>query len=137
MRPTTITFDTVRTLGLALPGAEESTTYGSPSLKVGGRMFACIAIHSSAEPNTLAARVDFAQRDEMIASEPGTYYLTDHYVNYPIVLVRLSRVHPDALRDLLRMSHGFISTTTKPARRVTRPVRKKGARSPADRPKRN
>lgn len=41
------------------------------------------------------------RREELLREEPSTYYLTDHYVNYPIVLVRLRRVHRDALRDLL------------------------------------
>jgi hypothetical protein len=35
------------------------------------------------------------------------YYLTDHYVNYPSVLVRLPRVHRDALRGLLVMAQRF------------------------------
>jgi hypothetical protein len=30
--------------------------------------------------------------------------VTDHYVNYPIVLVRLSRIQLDALKDLLTMA---------------------------------
>ncbi len=114
---TTITFDTVRQLGLALPDVEDATAYGSPALKVRGRMFACVAINKSAEPNSLVVRMDFAQRDELIAAEPDIYYLTDHYVNYPCVLVRLSRVHPDALRDLVRMAWDFVSTRhKKPAR---------------------
>lgn len=118
-----ITFDTVRTLGLALPDVEASTSYGSPSLKVGGKMFACIAINKAAEPNTLALRLPFDQRDELIAADPGTYYIKDHYLNYPCVLVRLSSVHPDALRDLLRMSHGFVSAMKKPTSRGRRPIR--------------
>jgi len=104
-----IGFDTVREMGLAMPGVEEGTTYGSPALKVGGQMFACIAIHSSAEPDSLAIRLDFDQRDELMAADPDTYYLTDHYVNYPVILVRLSRVHPDALRDLLLTARRFVS----------------------------
>jgi hypothetical protein len=87
--------------------------YGSPALKVGGKMFACLAIHRSADPDTLAVRVDFDQRDELIASDPKTYYLTDHYVNYPVVLVRLARVHPDALRDLLQIGWRFMSAKQK------------------------
>jgi hypothetical protein len=39
-----------------------------------------------------------------MAAEPEIYYITDHYLNAPWVLVRLSRVHPDALRDLLGRS---------------------------------
>jgi hypothetical protein len=104
-----MTFDTVRAIGLSLPGVELGTTYGSPALKVSGRMFACIAIHRSAEPQTLAVRLDFNRRDELIASDPKTYYLTSHYVSYPVVLVRLKRVDRDALRDLLLMGWRFVS----------------------------
>ena len=121
----TISFDTVRKMGLALPGAEEGTTYGARSLKVGGKMFACPAIHRSAEPDTLAVRIDFAQRDELMAADPETYYLTDHYVSYPVMLVRLSRVHPDALRDLLAMAWRYVSATARrPSRRKIRTTRK-------------
>ena len=108
-----IGFDTVRRLGLALPNVEEGTVYGSPALKVGGKMFACIAIHSSAEPDSLAVRMEFDQRDELIAADPKIYYLTDHYLDYPCVLVRLARVHPDALPDLLRMGWQYISARNK------------------------
>jgi hypothetical protein len=111
---TRISFDTVREMGLALPDVEEGTTYGSPALKVHGKMFACLAVHRSADPGSLAIRLDFDQRDELIAADPKTYYLTDHYVNYPIVLVRLSRVRRDALRDLLLMAWRFVSATWKP-----------------------
>lgn len=104
-----VNFETVRKLGLALPDVEDGSAYGSPALKVRGQMFACIAINKSAEPDTLAIRMDFAQRDDMIAEDPDTYYLTDHYVNYPVVLVRLSRVQPDALRDLLLAGWRFVS----------------------------
>jgi hypothetical protein len=112
-------FDVVRTMGLALPEVEEGTAYGSPALNVRGKMFACLAIHRSAEPNTLVVRIDFDQRDELIAGEPKTYYLTDHYVSYPCVLVRLTRIPQDALRDLLLMGWRFMSTTK------TRKVRKR------------
>ena len=101
-------------MGLALPDVEEGTVYGSPALKVRGNMFACIAIHRSAEPESLGVCIDFAQRDELIAADPNTYYLTDHYVNYPCVLVRLTRVHPDALRDLLLIGWRFVLARAKP-----------------------
>src|SRR5256885_7183714 len=94
-------FATVRKLGLALPGVEQATMYGAPALKVRGHMFACMASHKSAEPNTLVVIVGFDQRDELIAADPETYYLKAHYVNYPSVLVRLSRIPREALRDLL------------------------------------
>lgn len=55
-------------------------------------------------------RVDFDQRAELLAADPKTYYLKDHYVNYPVVLVRLTHVHADTLRDLLLMGWRFVST---------------------------
>jgi hypothetical protein len=116
-------FDAVRAIGRTLPDVEEGTTYGSPALKVHGRMFACLAVHRSAEPDTLAVRVEFDRRDELIREDPTTYYLTDHYVNYPCVLVRLRRIQPDALRDLLLMGWRFMSTVRK------LPVRRRGRTS--------
>jgi hypothetical protein len=105
----TIAFDTVREMGLALPDVEEGTTYGSPALKVRGKMFACMAIHKSAEPGSLVVRIDFDQRRKLMAADPDVYYVTDHYVNYPAMLVRLSRVQRNVLRDLLLQAWHFVS----------------------------
>ena len=121
---TSVTFDTVRSLGLGLPGAEEGTTYRTPALKVRGKMFACLASHKSAEPNTLAVRIDFDRRDELIAEDPDTYYLKDHYVNYPSVLVRLPRIRLDVLRDLLRTSWQFVNTQKPAGKRKKRAIRR-------------
>ena len=66
--------------------------YGSPALKVRGKMFVCRAINRSAQPDSLVACVGFDERDRLIAEEPTVYYLTDHYVNGPVVLARLCRV---------------------------------------------
>ena len=105
----TINFDTVRKIGLALPGVEESTAYGSPALKVHGKLLACVPAHRSAEPGSLVVRVDFDDRAELLAADPDVYYVTDHYLNYTAVLVRLSRITPDVLRDLLGMAHKFVT----------------------------
>jgi hypothetical protein len=113
-----ISFDTVREIGLALPDVEEGATYGSPALKVRGKMFACIPSHRSAEPDSLVVRIDFDRREELIAADPKTYYLKDHYLGYPCVLVRLTRIRHDELRDLLLMAWRFVSTRDK--RRVGR-----------------
>ena len=88
----TINFDTVRKIGLALPGVEESTAYGSPALKVRGKLLACVPTHRSAEPGSLVVRVGFDDRAELLAAAPDVYYVTDHYLDYSAVLVRLSRV---------------------------------------------
>lgn len=101
-------FKTAESIGRTLPDVEVTTAWGQPALKVRGKMFVCIASHKSAEPNTLAVMMDFADRDALIEDDPGTYYLKEHYLNYPCVLVRLSRVRADALRDLITGAHRFV-----------------------------
>jgi hypothetical protein len=112
-----IDFDTVRNIALALPGVEESTAYGSPALKVRGKLLACIPVNPSAEPGSLAVRVNFEERADLIAAAPDVYYVTDHYADYDAVLVRLSLVNSDVLRELLAMAYKFV--TVNAARRFT------------------
>ena len=112
-----IDFDVVREIALAMPGVEEDTIHGAPSLKVRRKLLACPALHESAEPNSLVVRIDVDQRAEMIAAEPSVYYVTDHYERYPMVLVRLSSIDRGALRDLLEIAWQF-ATSKKPARRA-------------------
>lgn len=114
-----ITFDTVRDIGLTLPGVEESTAFGKPALKLHGQLLATLPSHRSAEPASLVVRVDFADRTELLAADPDVYYLTDHYLGYDAVLVRLSRIPLDVLRGLLRTAYNFVN--------------RKAARSPAQR----
>src|SRR5256712_12360483 len=111
-------FKTVESIGRTLQDVEVTTTWGQPALKVRGKMFVCIASHKSAEPNTLVVMMDFADRDALVEDDPGTYYLKEHYLNYPCVLVRLSRVRVDALRDLITGAHRFVSAKVrrKPSR---------------------
>jgi hypothetical protein len=94
-------FKLVKEIARTLPHVEVTSTWGKPALKVHGRMFVCIASHKSAEPDTLVVMMDYTDRDALIEEDPVTYYLKDHYVGYPCVLVRLARVQRDALRDLV------------------------------------
>ena len=103
-------FKTVEAIGRTLPDVEVTTMYGQPALKVRGKMFVCIASHKSAEPNTLAVMMPFDDRDALLEDDPATYYLKEHYVNYPCVLVRLSRVGGEALRDLVTGAYRFVNT---------------------------
>jgi hypothetical protein len=116
--------DAAIAIGRTLPDVEVTTTWGAPTLKVRGKLFACVAINKSAEPDSMVVRMDVAQRDLLIEEDPATYYLTDHYVDYPCVLVRLSRVSPESLQDLIRGAHRFVSTTATSARRSSRPGRR-------------
>jgi hypothetical protein len=101
-------FARVESIGRTLPEVAVTTAWGQPALKVRGRMFACLASNKAAEPDTLVVMMDFADRDLLVEEDPGTYYLKEHYVGYPCVLVRLARVHRDALRDLLTGAHKYV-----------------------------
>jgi len=127
MPRSTIDFDTVRNIGLALPGVEESTAYGFPALKVHGKLLACVPANRSAEPGSLVLRVDFDDRAELLAADPDVYYVTDHYAGYNAVLVRLSRINSNVLQDLLGMAHKFV-THNAAARSPARKHRKVGSR---------
>jgi hypothetical protein len=111
-------FDVVRRIGLTLPGVEAATRYdGSPVLKLAGVFMAGLATHRSAESNTLVVRADVEERASFIEDAPDTYYLTEYYDRYPLILVRLDRVTRSALRELLSSSHRLTVPKTTLARR--------------------
>lgn len=107
--PKKIDFETVRKIGAELPGVEEGIAYGSPALKVRGKLLACIPVHRSAEPGSLVVCVDFSDRKQLLAEAPEVYYVTEHYAGHPSVLVRLSRIKREALKDLLGMAYRFVT----------------------------
>jgi hypothetical protein len=108
-----VDFDVVREIGLALPGVEESSHHGASSLKVSGRLLTCPALHKSAEPNSLIVRIGFDQRAGLLSADPKRYYITNHYVRHPGVLVRLSEMDSQTLYDLLRTSWEFVTARAK------------------------
>lgn len=100
-----MTFDDVKAIALRLPDVAASIRYdGSEVLKAGRSFMAAIATDESAEADTLVVRCAPDDREWMLEDAPETYYLTDFYAKYPLVLVRLSEVTEDALRDLLSVS---------------------------------
>jgi hypothetical protein len=93
-----LTFEAIRKMALALEGVEEGTSYGTPAFKVNGKMMARLREDLAA----LVVGLPIDDREELIKADPETYFITDHYLNYPWILVRLAKVRPDAMRDLLR-----------------------------------
>ena len=102
-----LTFDTVRKIALTIDHAEESTSYGTPAFKIGGKLFA----RQHNEPDWLVLATTFEEREELMAADPETYFITDHYLKYPWVLVRMSRIHRDALGDLVRRAARVAAAT--------------------------
>jgi hypothetical protein len=113
-----VTFEQVRKIALALQNVEESTSYGTAAFKTGGKLLARL----KEDGDSLVVGTTFEERDEMLAADPETYYITDHYLKYPWVLVRLSRVSSDAMRDLLGRALRLTQSTNRrgPKRRPTR-----------------
>ena len=101
MKKLPVTYDTVRRIGLALPNVEEGTSYGTPALKVNGKLF--VRLHQDLDKIVL--KMSFDRRDEMMAADPETYFITDHYRDYPWILVSLASVSVDALPELLKIAH--------------------------------
>lgn len=84
-------------IALALPGAEVSTSYGTPSVKVRGKILS--RWRTEAEGG-LAIRCDFLDRQILLQTQPGVFFLTDHYLDYPMVLVRLEKATRNVLVDV-------------------------------------
>jgi len=88
---------TVREIAGAFPGAEESTTYGQPAFKVGGKLFAWLSPDRAAA-GALAVRVDPGEKELLLGSDEA-YFQTPHYNNHPILLVQLDRATHDQLEE--------------------------------------
>ena len=95
------TWDDVKKLALALPEAEESTTYRKPAYKVAGRAFAWESPHQS---GALVLRCDPAERPLMIEARRETFFVIPHYEAYPMVLVHVEQADADELADRIEES---------------------------------
>jgi hypothetical protein len=92
-----ISFDTVREIAGRLPEAVEGTSYGTPAFHVGKTLF--VRQHQDGE--SLVVRIDLDERAIRVAANPKTYSVTDHYINYPWILVRMATVSRRELKELL------------------------------------
>lgn len=100
----------MRRIALAFPNVEEGTSYGTPALKVKGKLF----VRLREDPDSLVIKMPFDQRAELMAADPETYYITDHYRDYQWMLVRLSKVHADAVQELLKIAYRAASPSKHP-----------------------
>jgi hypothetical protein len=91
------TTDDVRRLALALPETSEKPCYGTPGFYVRKKLFARLRDDGT----TLVAKVDMGERELLLAAEPETFFITDHYREWPYMLVRLSAIHDDELLEVL------------------------------------
>ena len=90
-------WEQVKELAKELPEVEESTSYGTPALKVKGKLFARLR----EDGETLVLFVDFMEREALTQANPEVYFFTAHYEEWPMILVRLAVVDPGELREAL------------------------------------
>jgi hypothetical protein len=94
-----MTFDDVRKFALAWPEVEDGTSYGTPALKVRKKMLARMKEDGD---SLVIPGVPLDERDMLVEREPKVFYFTDHYKDYPMVLVRLSKAKRTTIEPLLR-----------------------------------
>ena len=100
-----MSFSEVRVAALVLAGVEESTSYGTPALKVLGKLLA--RLHQDGE--CLVLRSNLIDREILMQADPRVFFITDHYRDYPWVLVQLSAVDPRALPDLIERAWRLVA----------------------------
>lgn len=78
-------------LGLGLPGVEETTSWGQPTLKAHGKLWVWWSPHEDAP----VFKVPMEEREILVEAEPETFFYTNHYRSHPLVLVRPEKLDLD------------------------------------------
>lgn len=90
-------FDDVRQLVRGWPEVAESTSYGTPAIKVKGKLMARLR----EDGETLAVRATFQSREGLPQVVPETYSVPPHYANSEMLVVHMPTVSLEQLRELL------------------------------------
>ena len=94
-----MTFDDVRKIALAWPEVEDSTSYGTPALKVRKKMLVRLKEDND---SLVMPSVPLDEREMLVDTQPKIFYFTDHYRDYPMVLIRLSKAKRGTIEPFLR-----------------------------------
>jgi hypothetical protein len=94
-----VTFDDVRKIALDWPEVEDGTSYGTPALKVRNKLL--VRLRDDGDSLVMPG-VPPDERDMLMESQPKVFYFTDHYRDYPMVLIRLSKTKRSSVEPLLR-----------------------------------
>jgi hypothetical protein len=84
---------------LGLPGIVQGRSYGMPSFLLDGRFFARFRDDDTVLVLQLAT---IAEREVLMALDPRAFFFTEHYRNYPAVLIRLAEVPRPLLIDVVK-----------------------------------
>ena len=80
-----------------LPGVAAGNSYGTPAWRLRQRLL----VRLKEDGKTLVLRTDANRREQLLASRPDLFHLTEHYQPHPYVLVVLPMITTDELRPLL------------------------------------
>ena len=83
---------------LTWPLVEASTSYGTPSFKVKGKLLTRLREDGD---SLLIKGVEPDERAMLCEAFPDLYYFTEHYRDYPMVLIRLSRADAQTVTTIL------------------------------------
>ncbi|MDA1230276.1 MAG: MmcQ/YjbR family DNA-binding protein [Planctomycetota bacterium] len=89
--------DLVRKFALSMPDVQERPSYGTPAFFVRRKLFARLL----EDNDSVVVKIDERDRDRRMAADPAAYFITDHYLKYPMMIIRLSAVDDEDLEDLL------------------------------------
>jgi hypothetical protein len=92
-----VTFARLAELAVKLPDVELSRSSGAPSLTARGKMM--LRLRDDGE--TIVLRMDRSERQALTESDPDTFFYTEEFRDYPLVLVRLAKLSEAALPALL------------------------------------
>lgn len=87
-----------RRLLLGLPDITEGRSYGMPSFLLDGRFFARFRDDDTVLVLQLGT---IAEREVLMDLDPRAFFFTEHYRNYPAVLIRLAEVPQPLLIDVV------------------------------------
>ena len=94
-----MTYDDIRKIALVWPEVEDGSSYGTPALKVRKKML--VRLKEDGDSLVMPS-VPLDEREMLIESQPKIFYFTDHYRDYPMVLIRLSKAKRRDVEPLLR-----------------------------------
>ncbi|HTV67929.1 MAG TPA: MmcQ/YjbR family DNA-binding protein [Rhizobiaceae bacterium] len=82
-----------------LPEVEESSWFGTPSLKVRGKGFARVK-----DPDTVVLMCSLEDKELLFETAPEIFFETDHYKGWPAILVRIKKISPKELKHRLAIA---------------------------------
>ena len=94
-----MTFDDIRHIALAWPEVEDGASYGTPALKMRKKLL--VRLREDGDSLVMPG-VPQDERNMLVERAPKIFYFTDHYRDYPMVLIRLSKAKRATVEPLLR-----------------------------------